>query len=158
MKCERKRKKEWKRERENCMDIASRIDRFLVKSYSRCCGRWWIIFRIRPVPSSESFVPFFWLSNDPSQPLFYRALSLCTHGRNSSASLSRTFCSIRPFFDIFLYFFTSAKRVIGPPEDRNRYSSPEMDIKNDRNVITRDELRTFLALYTKSQINQLYTI
>jgi len=113
-----------KREGENRIDIASCIDRFLVKSYSRCCGRWWIIFRIRPVPAGESFVPSFWLRMILLCLCSIRALSLCTHRHNSSASLFRTLCSIlrRYFSSVFVF---PAGRVTA----REQYSSLKMDIE-----------------------------
>jgi len=130
-----------KREREeNRVDIASRIDRFLVKSYSRCCGRWWIIFRIRPVPAGESFAPSFWLRMILLCLCSIRALSLCTHRHNSSASLFGTLCSIlrRYFSSVFVF---SAGRVIA----REQYSSLKTDIEKRQKYDSRQWIKDIFS-------------
>ena len=96
----------WNNARERITRTLLAISTALVKSYSRC---WAVMnnFQNLSSPRRRKFHSFFLASsNDPSPPLFfYRALSLCSHRHNSSASLSITLLHPSFLHQYFLIFF-----------------------------------------------------
>lgn len=100
----------------------------LVKSYSRC----WAVMNNFQIPSGPRWrepCPFFLAS----PALFYRALSLCTRGRNSSALLSTALPLSSSIFSLIIFFLSP--ETSRPPGKifcpKNQYSSSKMDLESD---------------------------